>query len=53
MKAIMKFDLYRKVPRDLTEPTVSGAAVSCCTVFLGLYLFFSEFFVFVQTRWDS
>jgi len=53
MKAIKRFDLYRKVPRDLTEPTVSGAAVSCCTVFLGLYLFISEFFVFVQRRWDS
>jgi len=45
--------LYRKVPRDLTEPTLSGAAVSCCTVFLGLYLFITEFFVYVQRRWDS
>ena len=25
MKAVKRFDLYRKVPRDLTEPTLSGA----------------------------
>mmetsp|Transcript_41670 Transcript_41670/g.89466 ORF Transcript_41670/g.89466 Transcript_41670/m.89466 type:complete len:347 (+) Transcript_41670:157-1197(+) len=53
MKTFQRFDLYRKVPRDLTEPTVSGAAVSCCTVFIGLYLVFTEFFVFLQRRWDS
>jgi len=53
MRAIKRFDLYRKVPRDLTEPTLSGAAVSCCTVTLALYLFSAEFFVFVQRRWES
>lgn len=53
MKTFKRFDLYRKVPRDLTEPTLSGAAVSCFTVFLGLYLFVTEFYVFVQRRWDS
>mmetsp|Transcript_98866 Transcript_98866/g.250933 ORF Transcript_98866/g.250933 Transcript_98866/m.250933 type:complete len:347 (-) Transcript_98866:179-1219(-) len=53
MRTLQRFDLYRKVPRDLTEPTVSGAAVSCCTVILGLYLFVSEFLVFVNRRWDS
>mmetsp|Transcript_70341 Transcript_70341/g.205714 ORF Transcript_70341/g.205714 Transcript_70341/m.205714 type:complete len:348 (-) Transcript_70341:180-1223(-) len=53
MRAIKRFDLYRKVPRDLTEPTLSGAAVSCCTVILAAYLFLSEFFVFVGRRWES
>lgn len=53
MRAIKRLDLYRKVPRDLTEPTLSGAAVSCCTVTLALYLFMTEFFVFVHRRWDS
>lgn len=53
MKAIKSFDLYRKVPRDLTEPTLSGALVSFCTVALALYLFLAEFFVLVQRRWDS
>lgn len=53
MRTIKSFDLYRKVPRDLTEPTLSGAAVSCCTVTIALYLFFTEFLVFVQRRWES
>jgi hypothetical protein len=53
MKGLKRFDLYRKVPRDLTEPTLSGAAVSCCTVSLAVYLFLSELFVFMQRRWDS
>lgn len=53
MRSIKRFDLYRKVPRDLTEPTLSGAAVSCCTVTIALYLFLTEFFVFVQRKWES
>lgn len=53
MKSVKRFDLYRKVPRDLTEPTLSGAAVSCCTVSLALYLFITEFAVFTQRRWES
>jgi len=53
MKAFKRFDLYRKVPRDLTEATFSGAAVSFCTVFIGLYLFVSELNVYLQTRWES
>lgn len=53
MRAIKRFDLYRKVPRDLTEPTLSGALVSCCTVSLAIYLFVTELLVFVETRWDS
>jgi len=53
MKSLKRFDLYRKVPRDLTEPTLSGAAVSFCTIFIGLYLFLSELSVFLQTRWES
>lgn len=53
MKALRRLDLYRKVPRDLTEPTVSGAAVSVCTVLVALYLFAAEFFVLIQRRWES
>mmetsp|Transcript_47708 Transcript_47708/g.103792 ORF Transcript_47708/g.103792 Transcript_47708/m.103792 type:complete len:348 (-) Transcript_47708:152-1195(-) len=53
MKALKQLDLYRKVPRDLTEPTLSGAVVSFCTVVIALYLFVTEFFFFVQTRWES
>lgn len=53
MRAFKRFDLYRKVPRDLTESTLSGALVSCFTVFIGLYLFISELMVFMTTRWES
>lgn len=53
MKTVKRFDLYRKVPRDLTEPTLSGAAVSCCTVTFAIYLFFSEFAVFMRRSWES
>mmetsp|Transcript_54389 Transcript_54389/g.157986 ORF Transcript_54389/g.157986 Transcript_54389/m.157986 type:complete len:347 (-) Transcript_54389:145-1185(-) len=53
MRNLKRFDLYRKVPRDLTEPTLSGAVVSCCTVVLGLHLFLTELFVFLSRRWDS
>jgi hypothetical protein len=53
MRAVKRFDLYRKVPRDLTEPTLSGAAVSCCTVTIALYLFLSELSVFMTRTWES
>jgi len=53
MRAVKRFDLYRKVPRDLTEPTLSGAAVSCCTVTFAVYLFFSELAVFMRRSWES
>lgn len=53
MRAVKRFDLYRKVPRDLTEPTLSGAAVSCCAICVGLYLFATEFFQFIQRRLES
>mmetsp|Transcript_62231 Transcript_62231/g.148495 ORF Transcript_62231/g.148495 Transcript_62231/m.148495 type:complete len:347 (+) Transcript_62231:185-1225(+) len=53
MKTFKRFDLYRKVPRDLTEPTVSGAAVSCCTLSIALYLFITEALLFTQRRWES
>lgn len=53
MRALKRLDLYRKVPRDLTEPTLSGAAVSIGTIGLVVYLFVSEFTVFRQQRWES
>ena len=50
---IKRFDLFQKGPRDLSEPTLSGAVVSCCTVALALYLFTSEFWLFMDRRWES
>jgi len=32
---IKRMDIYRKVPKDLTQPTITGAVVSiCCCVFI-------------------
>lgn len=53
MQSIKKFDLYRKVPRDLTEPTLTGAIVSCLTVSITAYLFISESIVYAQRKWDN
>lgn len=53
MKTVRRFDLYRKVPRDLTEPTVSGALVSLLTVCLGAYLFLTELNNFLERKWES
>lgn len=53
MRSFKRFDLYRKVPRDLTEATLSGAAVSFCTVLIGVYLFVTELMVYSQRSWKS
>jgi hypothetical protein len=39
---LKKFDVYRKLPQDLTEPTVSGALVSIVACSFMLLLFLSE-----------
>ena len=32
---IKRLDIYRKIPKDLTQPTTTGAIVSiCCVVFI-------------------
>jgi len=53
MPNLKRFDLYRKVPRDLTEATLSGAGVSFVTLLIGSYLFVSEFHTYLQTTWES
>lgn len=39
---LRKFDVYRKLPQDLTEPTVSGAMISIIACSFMLLLFLSE-----------
>lgn len=53
MRAIRGLDLYRKVPRDLTEPTLSGATVSCATLAVAMYLFITEAMLFSERKWES
>ncbi len=40
---LKSFDIYRKLPSDLTEPTLSGALVSIVSTVIMLLLFISEF----------
>lgn len=36
---VKRFDIYRKVPKDLTQPTTTGAVISlCCIAFICLML---------------
>jgi len=43
-----RLDIYRKIPKDLTQPTVSGAIISiCCMVFM-TFLFLSELLHFIS-----
>ena len=37
---IKRLDIYRKIPKDLTQPTTTGAIVSiCCVSFIVLMIF--------------
>ncbi|XP_040301045.1 endoplasmic reticulum-Golgi intermediate compartment protein 1 isoform X2 [Herpailurus yagouaroundi] len=46
----LRFDIYRKVPKDLTQPTYTGAIISiCCCLFI-LFLFLSELTGFITTE---
>ncbi|XP_043247437.1 endoplasmic reticulum-Golgi intermediate compartment protein 1-like isoform X2 [Amphibalanus amphitrite] len=45
---VKRLDVYRKVPKDLTQPTVTGAVISiCCCSFMCLMLF-SELYNFIS-----
>uniref|UniRef100_A0A8B9XM11 Endoplasmic reticulum-Golgi intermediate compartment protein n=1 Tax=Bos mutus grunniens TaxID=30521 RepID=A0A8B9XM11_BOSMU len=48
-----RFDIYRKVPKDLTQPTYTGAIISvCCCLFI-LFLFLSELTGFITTEIEA
>ncbi|CAM6001566.1 unnamed protein product [Sphagnum balticum] len=44
------FDLYRDVPRDLTEQTLTGAVISTLALLFIAYLFFSELVNFLTPK---
>ena len=46
---IRRLDIYRKVPKDLTQPTTTGACVSVCSVLFIVFLMTSELGSFIQT----
>ncbi|XP_060075500.1 endoplasmic reticulum-Golgi intermediate compartment protein 1-like [Ylistrum balloti] len=45
---IRRFDIYRKVPKDLTQPTITGACISISSVLFILFLFLSELSLFIS-----
>ncbi|XP_033633515.1 endoplasmic reticulum-Golgi intermediate compartment protein 1-like [Asterias rubens] len=45
---IRRLDVYRKVPKDLTQPTLAGAAVSVCSILFIVFLLLSEFTTFIK-----
>lgn len=50
LASLRKFDIYRDVPKDLTEQTLTGAIVSVFCLVLVSYLFLSEFFAFLAVE---
>jgi len=47
VKKLKSLDVYRDIPKDLTEQTVTGAAVSIFAALLMGYLFLAEFVAFL------
>lgn len=39
---VRRLDIYRKVPKDLTQPTLGGAVISICCIIFMTILFLSE-----------
>ena len=39
---LRQLDIYRKLPSDLTEPTMSGALVSIVSTIIMVFLFMTE-----------
>ena len=45
---VKRFDIYRKIPKDLTQPTTTGAVISVgCVTFICLLLI-SELIAFIS-----
>ncbi|XP_057298657.1 endoplasmic reticulum-Golgi intermediate compartment protein 1-like [Hydractinia symbiolongicarpus] len=47
---IRRLDVYRKVPKDLTQPTFTGACVSIVSILVIIFLMTSELSSFMQTE---
>jgi hypothetical protein len=45
---IKRMDIYRKVPKDLTQPTVTGAVVSICCVLFITFMLATELMWFIS-----
>lgn len=47
---IRRFDIYRKIPKDLTEPTYAGACISVTSCLFITFLFVSELSSFLSVE---
>ena len=47
---LRRFDIYRKVPKDLTQPTTTGAIISISSGLFILFLLVSELLSFMQNE---
>merc|ERR1739838_821446 len=47
---LRRFDIYRKVPKDLTQPTTTGAIISISSGVFILFLLVSELLSFMQNE---
>ena len=45
---IKRFDIYRKLPKDLTQPTTTGALISIFSTLFIIFLLVSEVLSFLQ-----
>ena len=45
---VKRLDIYRKIPKDLTQPTTTGAVISVCCVSFIVLLLFSELYFFIS-----
>ncbi|XP_077491045.1 endoplasmic reticulum-Golgi intermediate compartment protein 1-like [Amblyomma americanum] len=45
---VRRFDIYLKIPKDLTQPTVTGAVISTLSCFFIYILFLSEFISYMS-----
>jgi hypothetical protein len=47
---IRRFDVYRKIPKDFTQPTLAGAIISIISGLMILFLVFSELTAFLTVE---
>ena len=45
-----RLDIYRKIPKDLTQPTKTGACISVASCIFIAYLFFSELMSYLKSE---
>lgn len=53
MERIRRLDVFREVPRDLTEPTVAGAAATVVAAVVAMMLLISEVSAFMAVKTES